>query len=153
MPGLNTDALVDGLVSNALQLGLFNKVNTHEPKAAPGTGISAAVWFETVQPFPEGSGLNSTSVIVTMTFRVYQNFISEPQDLIDPNLMKAVDVLLGQYSQDFTLNGEVRQVDLLGEGGTPLSAQSGYVNLDGRMYRSVDVVLPIIVNDAWSQNA
>jgi hypothetical protein len=42
-------------------------------------------------------------------------------------------------------------VDLLGSAGAPLSAQAGYLNQDGRLFRVMTLTLPIIVNDVWDQ--
>jgi hypothetical protein len=42
-------------------------------------------------------------------------------------------------------------VDLLGQFGTPLSAQAGYVNQDGRLFRIMTITLPLVVNDVWGQ--
>lgn len=152
MTGLNTAALVDELASKAMQLGVFEKVNIHEPKSQPGTGMTAAVWVDHIQPFTQGSGLNSTSVVVGFTLRIYQGAFSEPQDAIDPNVMQAVDTLLDKYSGNFTLGGVVREIDLLGEAGTPLSAQAGWLNIDGKIFRIMDVNLPVIISDVWSQS-
>jgi hypothetical protein len=151
--GLNTQAVIDAIVSNALQLGLFDKVNTHEPKAQPSRGLTAAVWAEDIRPYAEGSGLATTTVVVVFNFRIYQNFVSEPQDMIDPNLVQATDTLMAQYSGDFDLGGAIRNVDLLGAAGTPLSSRAGYINLDGRIFRVFDIFLPLIINDAWTQVA
>jgi hypothetical protein len=151
MTGLNTAALVDEIASTAMQLGLFEKVNIHEPKSQPGNGMTAAVWVEQIQPIAQASGLNSTSVLVLFTFRIYQSAFAEPQDMIDPNVMRAVDTLLEQYSANFTLSGTVREIDLLGEFGTPLSAQAGWLNVDGKIFRIMDVNLPVLINDVWTQ--
>lgn len=151
MAGINTATLIDELASKAMQLGLFEKVNTHEPKSRPPNGLTAAIWVDHIQPFTQGSGLNSTSVIVGFTFRIYQSAFVEPQDAIDPRVMQAVDTLLEKYSGNFSLGGVVREVDLLGEAGTPLSAQAGWLNVDGTIYRIMDVNLPVIINDVWSQ--
>lgn len=153
MTGLNTDAVIDGLVSNAMQLGLFEKVNTHEPKSRPGNGLTVAIWSDTIRPHLQDSGLNITSAVVTFNVRIQTSMLYEPQDLIDPNLIKAVDVLFAQYSGDFDLGGSVRNIDLLGESGATLSAQAGYLNMSGTIYRIVTIVLPVIINDVWNQVA
>jgi hypothetical protein len=153
MTGLNTLALVDGLVSNAMQLGVFDSVNMHEPKSRPGNGLTLAIWADTIAPYTQGSGLNVTSAVVTFNLRAYTTMLHEPQDSIDPNLMQAVDTLFAQYSQDFDLGGSIRNVDLLGESGAGLSAQAGYLNQSGTIYRIVTIVLPVIINDVWGQSA
>jgi hypothetical protein len=88
-----------------------------------------------------------------MQVRLYTSMLAEPQDYIDPNLVKALDALMNAYSGDFTLDGLIRNVDLLGQTGTPLQAEAGYINIDGKMMRVVTITLPMIINDAWEQTA
>jgi hypothetical protein len=46
----------------------------------------------------------------------------------------------------------VRNVDIFGEGAHgELSAQSGYINQDGRLLRIIDITLPLVINDVWPQ--
>ena len=77
----------------------------------------------------------------------------KPADAIDPEIMDAVDVLFTAYSGDFDLGGTVRNVDLEGATGPGLSAQAGYLNQDGKLMRIMDIVLPVIVSDLWTQVA
>lgn len=150
---MNITSILDGLVSHALASGWFMRVNQHEPKSAPiGTGLTAAIWVQRISPVV-GSGLATTSGRLEFTERIYQNMLSEPQDSIDPTVISAVDVLMTAYSGDFELNGLVRNVDLIGTYGPPLSAQAGYLNQSGVMFRVMDITLPLIVNDLWTQAA
>ena len=151
MAGLNAQGLVDALVTHAQASGRFETVNSHEPKSAPGNGLRVAIWADKVTPV-RTSGLNITSAMVTLMVRVYSNMISEPQDAIDPEIVGAVDVLMAAYSGDFELGGLAREIDLLGANGAGLSAQAGYLNQDGRLYRVVTITVPILVNDAWTQS-
>lgn len=150
---LNATALFNAMESHALASGLFESVNGHEPKSAPSNGLTAAVWSQTIGPAPRGSGLAVTSGLLTFFLRIFQNMLMEPQDAIDPLVLNAVDKLFAAYSGDFTLGGLVRNVDLLGATGTALSAQAGYINQDGRLYRAMTITIPLIVNDLWSQEA
>jgi hypothetical protein len=149
---MNVTAILDGLVSHALTLGLFERVNQHEPKSAPGNGLTAAVWADEIGPDPESSGLASTSGVVTFLVRLYTSMLSEPQDAIDPQLLSAVDALMTAYSGDFDLSGSARCVDLLGQSGATLSAKAGYLNQDSKIYRVMTITVPVIVNDVWSQH-
>lgn len=149
---MNITVILDGIVSHALTLGLFERVNQHEPKSAPGNGLTAAVWAETIGPDPSSSGLASTSGVVTFLVRVYTSMLAEPLDAIDPLMLGAVDELMTAYSGDFTLNGAARCVDILGQAGPALSAKAGYLNQDNKIYRVMTISLPVIVNDVWSQN-
>jgi hypothetical protein len=81
------------------------------------------------------------------------NFIQKPEDGIDPNVLSAVSILVGEYSGHFTLGGNAIEVDLLGDQGTPLSFQAGYVQLQDRLYRVMDITIPVIIDNMWTQSA
>lgn len=150
---LDSTPIRQKLIDHALASGYFERVSGHEPKAAPGTGLTAAVWVQSVSPAPIGSGLRDTTAVVVFRLRIYQNMLSEPQDDIDPRIDKARDVLMVAYSAGFTLGGLVKQVDLLGAHGVPLSAAAGYIPLGNTMQRVMDINIPCVVNDAWPQAA
>jgi len=143
-------AILDALVSEAQALGVFDRVNAHEPKNKPGTKMTAAVWLRTVAPV-RSSGLSATSGLLTFTVRIYTPATSLPADAIDPKVYDTLAQLLNTYSGDFTLGGVARNVDLLGMAGTPLSAQTGYLEIDGQMFRIADITVPVVVNDLFDQ--
>lgn len=148
---MDTDAYTDALVSHAMSTGHFERVNEHEPKSAPGNGLTAAIWFQRLTPASRGSGLASTTLRLEMTVRIYLSMLMEPQDRIDPLAVAAMDDLLNAYSSDFTLDGMIRNVDLLGQFGTPLGAEAGYLDIDKKMMRVITITVPLIINDAWEQ--
>jgi hypothetical protein len=150
---LNIKDLFTGVKDHALASGLFARVNGHEPKGSPGSGITCAVWVDSIDPAPRASGMAATAGRVVFMIRVFTNMLAEPQDGVDPEVVAAVDGLLAAYSGDFDLGARVRNVDLLGEHGVPLRAQAGYVNVSGSLYRVMDVTLPLIINDLWTQGA
>lgn len=150
------DPIFDAIVSDIQASGYFSKVNQHEPKRKPLTpGLTAAVWLQTMVPLAGASGLNSTSAMLVFTARFYSNMLKEPQDGIDPNLMRATSNVMRRYHDnfDFGLHPTVRNVDLLGEFGQPLAAQAGYVEIDGTMFRVMDLTIPVVINDVWTQQA
>jgi hypothetical protein len=149
--GLPTQDIIDALVSHAARLGRLERVNGHEPKSAPGRGLSAAIWADRIAAVPATSGLRTTSALVVMNVRLYSNMLQEPQDAIDPNLVACADELMAAYSGDFELGGLVQAVDLLGRTGTALAAQAGYISQDNRLYRVITITVPLIINDAWEQ--
>ncbi len=150
---MNVKGLFDSLVSHVLTLGQYDRVSSHEPKNAPGNGLTAAVFFNSTAGVPDGSGLAATTARVEFVVRSYSNMLQEPQDEIDPNVLIAVDALMTAYSGDFSLGGTIRNVDLLGQAGPGLRSQAGYQTIDKTMFRVVDVFVPLIVNDAWVQAA
>ncbi|MFD8805563.1 hypothetical protein [Streptomyces sp. NPDC059597] len=150
---LDIRTILAAVESHALASGYFEAVNGHEPKSAPGTGLTAAVWVEQIGPARGGSGLASTSARLALFVRLYTPMVQEPEDAIDPDLMTALDALLAAYSGDFELGGLVREVDLLGTYGDPLGARAGYLTTSGTEYRVMTITLPLIVNDLWEQAA
>lgn len=144
--------IMGAVADHALRSGLFERVNGHEPKNAPGNGLTAAVWVDYVGPVLS-SGLATTSARLVLNVRIYSSMLQDPQDAIDPNIIAAVDDLFEAYSGDFDLGGRVRNVDLLGSSGTALSAQAGYLEQDRKNFRVMTITLPVIVNDAWEQVA
>jgi hypothetical protein len=145
--------LFDAIESHALASGIFDEVNTAEPKAAPGTGITCAIWIQSIAPAPEASGLAATTTRIEFQVRLYTSFLAEPVDMIDKNLLDASIALMEDYTGDFGLSivSEVRSIDLLGEHGTPMQADAGYLNADGKIYRVITITLPIVYNDLWNQ--
>lgn len=144
---------MDDMASFAMSTGYFDRVNQHEPKNAPGRGLTCAMWIDRIQPARGQSGLVATTARVTFNVRVYTSMLQNPQDMIDPNVMAASDALFEAYSSHFTFNGDAAWIDLMGATqGHPLEAQSGYINIDNKVYRVMTISVPCIVNDAWPQS-
>lgn len=144
-------ALFNAVQSHAMTLGLFEQINTHEPKSKPGNGLTAAIWVQDIGPVPAGSGLAAATARVVMMVRIYTSFLAEPYDQIDPNMLGAANTLLAAYAGAFTLDGLTRNVDVLGASGAGLSARAGYLTQDKTVYRVMDITLPLIVNDVWTE--
>jgi hypothetical protein len=149
---VDIDGILNAIVSHAMATGWFEQVNQHEPKDRPSSGVTAAVWVDRVQPVVS-SGLDSTSVLMVFNVRLYTSTLQEPQDAIDPTMIKAIDDLFGAYIGDFTLGGLVREVDVRGTYGSGLDGQAGYLKQDEVMYRVFTISLPVVVNDAWEEEA
>lgn len=146
-------SILDQVISHAEATGLFDGgVNGHEPKSAPGNGMSCAVWAQRVAPLGLASGLSITTGLLTLNVRIYTSMLQQPYDAIDLAVVAAVDELLTEYSGDFTLSGNVRNVDLLGAFSPGLMAEAGYVNQDGKLMRIMTITLPIVINDLWPQS-
>lgn len=150
---MDTDYYTDALVSHAQTLGVFDQINQHEPKRVPGDGLTCAIWFQSIGPARGKSGLAATTVRLLMNVRLYMSMLSEPQDWIDPRMTKAADLLMNAYSGDFTLDGNIRNIDLLGEAGPPMSGEAGYQEVGGSMMRIITIQVPLIINDGWEQVA
>ena len=147
------NTLFDKVQSHAMTLGIFETVNTHEPKSKPGSGLRYAIWVQSIIPVARASGLASTSGSVTLNGRIYSSAFQQPYDSIDPDMLTATTTLLGAYTGDFDLGGTVMAVDLLGMYGRSLSAQAGYLTQDAKILRIFTVTVPVIINDLWQMEA
>lgn len=150
---LDLTTIIGVVESHALASGYFDSVNGHEPLSPPTSGVTCAVWTEQIGPARGGSGLDSTSARLALFVRLYTPMTQQPADAIDPNLMDALNALFVAYSGNFTLGGLVREVDLLGNYGDPLSGRAGYLKTSGVDYRVFTITLPLIINDLWEQVA
>ena len=150
---LNSRAIFTAVQDHAETLAIFDRVGKHEPKNAPGNGLSCAIWAGPLRAVAAASGLASVSARMELMIRVYNPMLQKPEDDVDPTVLDAVDALFAAYAGDFELGGLVRDVDLLGQHGTPLSAVPGYLNQDSKLFRVIDVTLPLIINDLWNEVA
>src|SRR5258707_1115902 len=145
--------LFDKVTSHAASLGLFDsQVGTHEPKNAPGNGLWCAIWVQGIGPIPS-SGLASVSGRVELRARIGSSMLQEPPDSVDPAIPAAPTDPAGGYAGHLTLGATVRAIDLIGMHGTPLSAQAGYITIGQQMSRVIEITLPILINDMWSEIA
>jgi len=139
------------VMSHAQALGLFGNVLDHEPVSAPGSGLIYAVWVKNVRPVPARSGLASVSVRLELNGRVYMPADTEPQGDVDLAVTGAVSGLFNAYCGDFELGGSVANVDLLGMHGASLGADFGYTRFDSTTYRVASLVIPLVINDLWTE--
>lgn len=138
----------------ARRLGRFDKVQTHEPKSAPGSGITLATWLQTLRPVAQASGLAVTSMLVVFQYRIYLNMLSDPMDAIDVTVAKAAAEMLAEFHGGFVLPGidpDRAELDLLARHGVPMETRAGYLNQDGKLMRVLDTLVPIIAYDVYDQ--
>ena len=145
---LPTAALLAEITSHAQSLGIFDSVNGHEPRNASASGVSCAVTVTNIDPI-KTSGLNNTSARITFRVQLLVSMLTQPYDTIDQIICNATDALMTDYVGGFTLESNARNVDVRGAQGTPLSARSGYVTIDGKAFRHMDITLPVLCNDIW----
>lgn len=148
---LDAVGIMEAVISDLQIIGVFDRVQGHEPKSPPGKGVTASVWLDSIMPTPADSGLATVSIRLTFQVRLYVNMQRQPYDAIETDLLDAASQTMASYSGDFQLNGMIRNVDLLGEHGNALSAQAGYIEQDGKMFRVVTITLPLIINDQYTE--
>lgn len=149
-------AVFDALLTVPQASGFFDEVNGHEPKNAPSRGLTAALWLDHIDPNPQRSGGAAVSLVCHFNLRLYTSMLAptiREADAIDPNLMIASVAMMAAYAGNFTLGGAAAAIDLLGMTGTALSAQAGYLGLDGKLQRVVTLIIPVMIDDAFAEVA
>lgn len=141
-------ALFAALTSHAKGLGIFERVNSHEPDSTPGSGLSCSITLGPVTADPAASGLDAMSGEIQFAVRIWSSMMQKPLDAVDPDVLGAVFVLLGAYAANFTLGGTVRDVNVLA-----LKAQPAYLNHEGKEFRVIEITLPIVINDMLPMGA
>lgn len=133
-------------------LGAFEGITFHEPKNAPGSN-RAALWVDRLTTVAPASGLDVVTGQLVIQCRIYNRFNGEPQDAIDPEVVEAASAIIGAFVGGFTVDELIRNVDIFGIYGFPLSALAGYIHQDNVLYRVMTVQIPLIVNDLWTEVA
>lgn len=121
----------------------------NEPKGAPGAGITAATWVQTVRPHVKASGLAVGSVVVVTMTRFMSGFKTMPSGEIDPRLVDAADLMVEAMHGSYDLARPGCWLDLGGEAGEPWSVNAGYAELDNGIYRIMDCSWPYILTDIY----
>ena len=127
--------------------GYFRKVQIGEPKEPPSEDYTAALYMDSVtvaKVYLNGG----TQEIHQVVLRVYRDMLAEPQADIELQLAKLVESVSADVLGDFDLGATILAVDVAGIHGTPYSVRWGYVTIGGKMCRTVDITIPLIVDDS-----
>ncbi|WP_062434983.1 hypothetical protein [Herbidospora daliensis] len=142
------------ILDHAAQSGLYDGVLGHEPISAPRTGLTIGVWAHHIKPIAKASGLNVTSARVLMFARIYTSTIQAPADDIDLLVGNACADLIGRLTGDYNLGGTVSNIDLLAAHGIAMESELGYLpQPNGEKSRIASIVIPLVFNDVWTQEA
>ncbi len=123
-------------------------VQIGEPFSAPAALVAAISLLEWE---PSQTTLGSTIDVWTLQVRIYARAGMTPVDAgtVELAVAQGVSAVATALAGAFTLGGTVRAIDWAGEEmGRKVVIKWGHLVLDGSIFRMVDVVLPVIVDDA-----
>jgi hypothetical protein len=152
---INSAAIMNALQTHALRTGYFTNVNGHEPKSAPQLRdqVALSFWAGPIRAI-QASGLTSVSYRWDIIGRIYVSADSDPGDAIDPTVVDATVALLSSLAADFTLDSvlpagtpRMRCIDVLGMEGAPLGGEPGYYDYGEQTLRTMDILIPLLIND------
>ena len=139
---------IEAIDSFLLAGGYVEKSSVGEPKSPPSEGLSASVFMSSVGVAKVTLG--TTIELHTVVIRLYKNMMEEPTEGIEYQLAQVVSAISSDLLGDFDLGATIRNVDAAGAEGSSMRAAWGYIDLGGVMFRSVDIFVPLIVDDSAS---
>lgn len=141
-------AVYAALESHAKAMNRFQDVNMQEPAGSPATGLYCTIVVGPIQPFAAGSGLRKTTGRIEFHVVVWSQAAKRQVDPVDPKVLSAALALMAAYNADFDLGGLIRNVDVMQVTGMP-----GWIEFSGSQCRAIDVTLPLVINDMFTQEA
>ena len=145
---------LQALADVAWRTGVFETVNIGESKSPPSNeGVTLDMIVSAFEPI-QSSGLASLSVRLEVHMRILVDVaFAQPQEGPELAALRAADTLCAALASDYTVGGTVREIDLLGSDGQGLRIAPGYVSIGGqgagRVFRVMEVFVPVIINDHW----
>jgi hypothetical protein len=116
MSGLDYASFQENLISHAKTTGLFDKVAGHEMKNGPGQGVHCEIFTDTIDP--ARSGLAATSIRLGIKVRVRTDMLGDPQDGIDPRIVRAAGEFMASVTADFEVEGPLGSLISLARTGS-----------------------------------
>lgn len=150
MSSFDPAGVLTAIVSVLEKVGSVEETVTGQGQNPPTTGVGATVWAGAIRTQPKRSGLASVSIALEVNVR-FTIPIGQPPDAFETTILSAFGDMCNALAAGFTLGAEVEQVDLLGAySGNGLRGDPGYVQFDGVNYRCITAVVPVVLDDVWS---
>jgi hypothetical protein len=151
---MDSKAIMNRLVSYGQRCAMFTTVLGHEPKSAPAVDREAVTLALFSGPIGHArSGFASTSLRWEIGGRIYLSAFTEPADDIDPLVVDATTAYLAFLCAHYSLDGLIANVDIRGADGDPLLATPGYIEQDSKVFRAMELRIPLIINDVMPEAA
>jgi hypothetical protein len=148
MPYNVTDTMV-ALQNHLMKSAEFGEVRIGEPKAPPMSAkLTAAIMMQTnqvVKLFVNGG----TDELRVLLVRFYANGFSENPDEVEQELARVESELRADFIGDSDLETSgIMTLDVGGIHGQPLRSDWGHVDVSGKLYRIVDMTVPLVIHDS-----
>lgn len=137
-------ATLDQMHSHLKGLGYLGHVQIGEPMAPPEAETTAAIFASGVRVAE--TTLNSIIELHTITIRIYKDMLVHPPEELEKGLSIVTSHLMKELGSDLDLGGNIRSVDVAGIYGSVLEAQWGSIQIQNKMYKVVDITVPLIVD-------
>ena len=152
----NIKGTLDAIASHISRTGYVNDVRIGEPTSPPDATdkIHAAIYMQNVSVVE--LTLSKTVELHVVQVRLYRRAaFGEGDDAgyVEQEIALAVSQISSNLIGEFDLGGTLRNIDVGGIYGTSLNGTWGYVTLGGTVFRTVDMIVPLVVDDSATQAA
>ena len=152
----NIKTTLDAISSHISRSGYVNDVRIGEPVAPPDAPdkMHAAIYMASANVV--GLTLSNTVEVHLVTVRLYRRAAFGQGDdagQVEAEVALAVSQISSNLIGEFDLGGTSRNIDVVGQYGQNISATWGYVTLGNTVFRTVDLAVPLVIDDSATQAA
>ena len=152
----NIKSTLDAIASHVARTGYAAQVQVGEPTSPPEAvdKLFVAIYMNSASVVE--LTLGNTTELHPATVRLYRRAAFGQGDdagAVEAEMALAVSQVSSNLIGEFDLGETVRAIDVGGTYGTPVTATWGYVSINNTMFRIVDLVIPLIVDDSATQAA
>ena len=152
----NIKTTLDVVSSHISRSGYVNDVRIGEPVAPPDATykMHAAIYMASAGVV--GLTLSNTVEVHLVTVRLYRRAAFGQGDdagQVEAEVALAVSQISSNLIGEFDLGGTTRNIDVAGQYGQGLTATWGYVTLGQTVFRTVDLAVPLVIDDSATQAA
>lgn len=152
----NIKATLDAISSHISKTGYVNDVRIGEPVSPPDATdkMHAAIYMANAGVV--ALTLTNTIELHMATVRLYRRAAFGQGDdagQVEADVALAVSQISSNLIGEFDLGSTVRNIDIAGQYGQAINATWGYVTLGNTVFRTVDLAVPLVVDDSATQVA
>ena len=122
---------------------LFKTVEIGRPESPVGDGPMATIHGESM----EVVGVTNHAIeLHTLGIRIFQAQHSDALETLETDGWALVSQVMDLFYGDFELGGKIRNVDIAGQYGAPLSVDRNAEDIDTSPYYVAEITLPLVVD-------
>tara|TARA_R110000751_G_scaffold144178_1_gene247767 strand:+ start:157 stop:624 length:468 start_codon:yes stop_codon:yes gene_type:complete len=152
----NIKATLDAISSHIARTGYVNDVRIGEPVAPPDAvdKMHAAIYMASAGVV--SLTLSTTIEVHSVVVRLYRRAAFGQGDdagQVETEMALAVSQVTSNLVGEFDLGATMRNIDIAGQYGQSLSATWGYITIGNTVFRTVDLTVPLVVDESATQAA
>ena len=152
----NIKATLDAISSHIARTGYVNDVRIGEPVSPPDAvdKMHAAIYMASAGVV--SLTLSTTIEVHSVVVRLYRRAAFGQGDdagQVEAEMALAVSQVTSNLVGEFDLGSTMRNIDIAGQYGQSLSATWGYVTIGNTVFRTVDLTVPLVVDESATQAA